>query len=245
MTTAIALIPARSGSLRVPGKNVRSLEGHPLIAYSIRSAIDSGMFDSVFVSTNSENTAEIARYYGAEVPELRPQQLAGSKSPDIEWVRYTLEKFGGNIGIFSILRPTSPFRTADTIKNAFTEFHATECDSLRAVELCSEHPGKMWSIDGNRLVPLMEQPEGEIPWHSRQYQDLPAVYIQNSSLEIAWSKTVHEKDSIAGTEITPFLTNQFEGFSIDYEKDWILAEHLIQNNIGISPEINTAAWEKS
>ena len=91
----------------------------------------------------------------------------------------------------------------------------------------------------------MEQPEGEIPWHSRQYQDLPAVYIQNSSLEIAWSKTVHEKDSIAGTEITPFLTNQFEGFSIDYEKDWILAEHLIQNNIGISPEINTAAWEKS
>jgi CMP-N,N'-diacetyllegionaminic acid synthase len=243
LISAIALIPARAGSQRVPGKNIRHLNGHPLIAYSIAIALECKQFDRVLVSTDSEETAEIARYYGAEVPELRPASLAGSKSPDIEWVKYTLEKFGKGHDVFSILRPTSPFRTTDTIKRAFVEFKAANCDSIRAVELCKEHPGKMWSIEGKRLNPLLEQPVGEIPWHSRQYQDLPKVYIQNSSLEIAWSKIALEMNSIAGTKIAPFLTNEFEGFSIDYEHDWMAAEYFEQNNQRILPSIKIKALD--
>jgi CMP-N,N'-diacetyllegionaminic acid synthase len=242
VTSAIALIPARAGSQRVLGKNTRQLKGHPLIAYSIAGALDSNEFDRVLVSTDSEETAEIALHYGAEVPELRPAKLAGSKSPDIEWVKYTLEKFAQGHDVFSILRPTSPFRSADTIKRAFIEFKAANCDSIRAVELCKEHPGKMWSIEGDRLLPLLEQPEREIPWHSRQYQDLPKVYVQNSSLEIAWTRTVLEMNSIAGTEIAPFLTNQLEGFSIDYEHDWIAAEYFEQENSRLLPEVRRFAF---
>ena len=90
--TIVALIPARAGSKRVPDKNIRPLAGHPLMAYTIEAALESGIFADVIVSTDSERYAEIARYYGAEVPFLRPPELAGDVSPDIEWIEYTLKR---------------------------------------------------------------------------------------------------------------------------------------------------------
>jgi N-acylneuraminate cytidylyltransferase len=139
--TAVALIPARQGSKRVPGKNVRVLGGHPVIAYTIVPALESGVFDAVVVSTDSEEIAAVARHYGAEVPFLRPPQLAGDTSPDIEWVEYTLSELkraGRQWDCFSLLRPTSPFRTAATIRRAWSRFLAQPgVDSLRAVEKCA------------------------------------------------------------------------------------------------------------
>ena len=88
---AVALIPARAGSVRVPGKNVAPLAGHPLIAYSIAAARASGLFGAVVVSTDSEEIADVARRYGADVPRLRPAAMAGATSPDIEWVRHALD----------------------------------------------------------------------------------------------------------------------------------------------------------
>ena len=85
MPSSVAFIPARQGSKRVPGKNVRPLDGHPLLAYTIAAALESGVFGSVIVSTDSEEVAAIARHYGAEVPFLRPAVFAGDMSPDIEW----------------------------------------------------------------------------------------------------------------------------------------------------------------
>src|SRR5687768_3642076 len=87
----VAFIPARSGSVRVPHKNVRPLAGHPLIAYTIAAARGSGVFDAVIVSTDSEDYATIARHYGAEVPFLRTAYISDATSPDIEWVLRTLE----------------------------------------------------------------------------------------------------------------------------------------------------------
>src|SRR6187401_1394995 len=92
MPSAVALIPARQGSKRVPGKNVRLLNGHPVLAYTIHAARESGVFDAVIVSTDSEEVAALARNYGAEVPFLRPAAFAGDKSPDIEWLDYTLRE---------------------------------------------------------------------------------------------------------------------------------------------------------
>jgi len=115
----IALIPARSGSKRVKGKNIKSLNGHPLMAYTISAAIESKVFTDIIVSTDSEEYAEIAKYYGASVPFLRPSEYASENSPDIEWVSFTLQRLkqmGKNYSHFSILRPTSPFRKAETIK---------------------------------------------------------------------------------------------------------------------------------
>src|SRR5688572_12792460 len=193
-TSAVAFIPARLGSKRVPGKNIRALAGHPMLAYAIAPALESGVFSSVIVSTDSEEIAAIARHYGAEVPFLRPAAFAGDTSPDIEWLEHTLAELkrqGRTWDCFSLLRPTSPFRTADTIRRAWATFTAQDgVDSLRAVEKCAQHPGKMWVIRGQRMFPLLPfehaspKPNGEggQPWHSTPYQALPAVYVQNASL---------------------------------------------------------------
>ena len=88
----VALIPARAGSKREPDKNIRPLAGHPVIAYTIAAARGSGIFKDVIVSTDSEHYAEIVKHYGAEIPFLRPAELAGDQSPDIEWLQYTLDR---------------------------------------------------------------------------------------------------------------------------------------------------------
>jgi N-acylneuraminate cytidylyltransferase len=219
---AVALVPARAGSTRVPGKNIAPLAGHPLIAYSIAAARDSGLFTAVLVSTDSEEIADVARRYGAEVPGLRPTEMAGARSPDIEWVRYVMT--GRDEALFSILRPTSPFRTADTIRRAWDALHAVPgADSVRAIRPVKEHPGKMWRIEGDVMVPLLPQAPGEVPTHSRQFADLPEVFVQDSSLEIAWSRIVADGE-IAGQRVVPFRTTGLEGLSIDYPEDLEEAE---------------------
>jgi CMP-N-acetylneuraminic acid synthetase len=231
--TVVGLIPARAGSKRVPDKNIRPLAGHPVMAYTITTALDSGVFSDVVVSTDSEHYAEIARYYGAEVPFLRPPELAGDVSPDIEWLEYTLKRLkenGRQYDCFSILRPTSPFRLPQTIQSAWQAFLAEEgVDSLRAVEKCQQHPGKMWVLRGNRMMPLLPLSPPEQPWHSSQYQSLPEVYVQNASLEIAWTRVVFQERTIAGTVLMPFITDQYEGFDVNNPYDWNLAEHWVSN----------------
>ncbi len=231
MPSAVALIPARGGSQRVPGKNARELAGHPLIAYSIAAARSSDVFDAVVVSTDSEEIAAVAESYGAEVPGLRPAEMASSTSPDIEWLRHSIDGLAGDgreFDIFSILRPTSPFRGAATIRRAFDQLLALgdAADSIRAVRLCREHPAKMWRIEGDLMNVVLEIP-GEVPSHSRQYADLPEVYIQDSSLEIAWMRALTEHGSISGDRVAPFLTDGAEGFSIDYPDDWEAGERMV------------------
>ncbi|MBW1981292.1 MAG: acylneuraminate cytidylyltransferase family protein [Deltaproteobacteria bacterium] len=244
--TIVALIPARSGSKRLVHKNIRPLLGHPLIAYTIAAALHSGIFAAVVVSTDSEQYADIARYYGAEVPFLRPAALAQDLSPDIEWVQYTLEQFRQQerqYDCFSILRPTSPFRLPQTIQRAWQEFLEEEgVDSLRAVEKCSQHPGKMWVIRGKRMMPLLPLSPPEQPWHSSQYQSLPEVYVQNASLEIAWSRVVFEEGTIAGNVLMPFLTKEYEGFDLNTDYDWRIAQELVRQGRAELPFIERSPY---
>jgi len=229
MPGAVGLVPARAGSQRVPGKNVALLAGHPLIAYSIAAARQSGVFDAVVVSTDSEEIAEIARGYGADVPGLRPTEMSTATSYDIEWVLHVMRERSEEI--FAILRPTSPFRSAVTIRSAYERLVelGDRADSIRAIEPARQHPGKMWTLaDGDELMaPLLPQPEGETPLHSRQYQALPKVYAQNSSLELAWSRVLDDPvPTISGARVAPFFTEGAEGFSIDYPEDVERAERL-------------------
>ena len=246
MPSAVAFIPARVGSKRVPGKNVRVLGGHPMIAYTIAPALESKVFDAVIVSTDSEEIAAIARHYGAEVPFLRPPALASDTSPDIEWLEYTIGELSAqerNWDCFSLLRPTSPFRTADTIRRAWVTFTSQEgVDSLRAVELCTQHPGKMWIVRGQRMSPLLPFGNGEQPWHSTPYQALPRVFVQNASLEMAWTRVVRERRTIAGDVLVPFLTEGYEGFDINDAFDWMVAERLLAEGKVTLPTVNTEPY---
>ena len=243
---AVALVPARAGSKRVPHKNIASLAGHPLVAYSIAAARASGVFATVVVSTDSDEYAAIARHYGAEVPTLRPAALAGDMSPDFEWVEHmigALEERGQRFDAFSILRPTSPFRLPATIQRAWQSFVADrDADSLRAVEKCQQHPGKMWVKRANRLLPLLPFGPEQQPWHSSQYPSLPEVYVQNASLEIAWVRTLRESRTIAGVNILPFLTEGFEGFDVNHPYDWQLAELLVARGEATLPPVQEAAY---
>ena len=232
----IALIPARSGSKRIPDKNIRYLSGHPLIAYTISAALESKVFDRVVVSTDSRRYAKVAEKYGAYAPFLRPPAIAGDNSPDIEWVSHAMEFFA-DCDCFSILRPTSPFRMPKTIRRAWNQFRTwPDIDSLRAVEKCSQHPGKMWVLCGRRMTPLLPLGPPKQPWHSSQYPTLPVVYVQNASLEIAHRRVLTETNTIAGEVVAPFFTIGHEGIDLNTEYDWQVAEQMVKCGVRL-PEI--------
>lgn len=239
---AVAFIPARSGSKRVPNKNIRPLAGHPMLAYTVRAAIDSNVFDAVICVTDSHLYADVARYYGAVVPFLRPAEISGDFSPDIEWVVWMLGQLkaqDSEYEIFSILRPTSPFRLSQTIRRAWDAFLAdSSADSLRAVERCRQHPGKMWVLRGKRMLPILPFTLDSIPWHSSQYAALPEIYAQDASLEIAWSRIALEQRTIAGEAIIPFISEDLEGFDINQPEDWLLAEYYLAYGYATLPVIS-------
>jgi len=251
----VALVPARAGSKRVSGKNVRPLGAHPLLAYTVAAARASGVFADVVLSTDAEETAAIARHYGARTPFLRPPALAGDLSPDIDWVEHALAALaaaGERFEAFALLRPTSPFRTADTIRRAFARFVAASgADSLRAVERCKQHPGKMWRLEGDaadpgaRIVPLLAGRSSRgAPWHSTPYQDLPPVFVQNASLELAWCRVVEKTRTIAGEAIVPFFTEGHEGLDVNEPHDWWYAEHLLATGEAALPPVDVAPWNQ-
>jgi N-acylneuraminate cytidylyltransferase len=239
---SVAFIPARSGSKRVPNKNIKPLAGHPMLAYTVRAAIDSGVFDAVICATDSQHYADVANHYGAEVPFLRSSEISGDKSPDIEWVVWMLRQLkaqGREYEVFSILRPTSPFRLPSTIQRAWQSFSEDpKADSLRAIEKCKQHPGKMWVVRGNRMLPVMPFTLNGTPWHSSQYVALPEIYAQDASLEIAWSRIALEQHTIAGEAIIPFISADLEGFDINEPEDWLLAEHYLAQGQATLPAIS-------
>lgn len=235
--------------MRVPGKNVRLLDGHPLIAYTIAAARESGIFTEVLVSTDSNDIRDIAMHYGADMVVDRPAELATSTSPDIEWIVQAVRVLGFQFrgDAYALLRPTSPFRTATMIRNAWQMLQDDgQADSIRAVEKCTQHPYKMWQLGGTherlRLEPLHPAPKGEHPWHSTQYPSLPEIYVQNTSLEIFWARVLDGDQAQAGNVIMPFFTQGNEGLVIDYQRDFRLAEELVAFGEKL-PEITQAPYE--
>jgi CMP-N-acetylneuraminic acid synthetase len=237
----IALIPARAGSKRVPGKNTRPLAGHPLIAYTIAAAQQSGVFSEVLVCTDYVAPETIAHQMGAFVYIRVP---VWDSQPDVEWIREVLGQMSRPES-FAILRPTSPFRTAETIRRAFRLFHTPDGthDSIRAVSVASENPYKMWTWQGAGypMKPLLQgTTEAGVPLHSAPSQAAPKVWLQNSSLEMAYTSNVEAHGSIAGRKVVPFFTTDAEGFSIDTEADWRRAEVLAAETPALLPPLGVA-----
>jgi CMP-N,N'-diacetyllegionaminic acid synthase len=236
--SAVALIPARAGSERVRDKNVRPLAGHPLLAYAIATARQAGVFDRIVCSTDSGKIAQTAQRYGADVPFLRPAELATATSPDIEWVTHALEHLDRHYDLFAIVRATNPFRGPDVLRRGFDQLLATpEADSIRAVELVKQHPGKMWLLEGRTMRPLLDQSHLDVAWHAGQYPALPPVYVQNSALEIAWTRVVSQTGTREGKVVAPYLTEGHEGFNIDDEDDWERARRLLESGETALPAI--------
>jgi len=237
----IAFIPARGGSKRLPRKNIRQLGGHPLLAYSIAAAHDSGVFDAVYVSTEDAEIADVARTYGAQVI-TRPPYLALDTSTDYEWLNHAIEAIGKPPNLqWALLRPTSPFRTAETIRRAWRTFREHDtADSLRAVEPVTQHPGKMWTCEGPGypIRPLLDKKHADgTPWHSSPTQSLPVYYVQNACLEMGWGANLWTFGTIHGRKVAPFFTEGFEGVDINSERDYRYAETLVASGEAVLPPL--------
>ena len=240
-------VPARAGSQRLPGKNLRVLGGHPLLAYAIYAARTSGVCDGgVYVSSEDAVTQAFARQYGAQVIE-RPVHLASDASPDIEWLRHACETLTlADEDEWIIVRPTNPFRTAETLKRAIIGLAwwlgwDGGWESIRAVQPVREHPNKMWVIGNFAMSPLLgEMLWGGTPAHSAPTQRLQSVYVQNAALDMGRVRNIRQQGTIHGSIIGPFFTTGYEGFDINTADDWAEAQRLVASGAVILPDPSVA-----
>lgn len=179
----IAIIPARSGSKGLKDKNIKLLNGKPLIAYSIEAAFDSGLFDIIHVSTDSEKYAKLAREYGADVPFLRDKKNAGDTSSSWDVVREVIKKYANRGQVFDtciLLQPTSPMRTSDDIKSAYELFVSKEAKSLTSVTEV-EHPIQ-WCFKLDNTYSMKDFALS--PDKDKRRQELDKYYRENGSIYI-------------------------------------------------------------
>ena len=209
LTTAIALIGARSGSERVPGKNVRPLAGHPLLAYAIATAEQAGVFDRVLVSTDSEEIAAVARHYGADVPFLQ-----AGRARHVDLTRHRMDRLDAGAPARA-LRPLRhrpcdqpvPRAGRDPPRSRAAARHARgRLDPRGRARQAAPGEDVDARADGRTMAPLLDQSHLDVAWHAGQYQALPRVYVQNSALEIAWTRVVTETGTREGRVLAPFLT---------------------------------------
>jgi CMP-N,N'-diacetyllegionaminic acid synthase len=216
----LALIPARGGSKSVPRKNVISVFGKPLIAWTIGHALASKHITRVVVSTDDEEIARIALSCGAQAPFLRPFELSGDFSLDVEFHRHALEwlrdRENYSPEMVVNLRPTSPSRLPATIDRAIECFAAhPEADSLRSVHLASESPFKMWLIDEQGYMKhVATLPNVREPYNQPR-QKLPLVYWQDGYIDITRPRVILELNSTTGNRILPFIIDE-PAVDIDY-----------------------------
>ncbi|NIM94814.1 MAG: HAD hydrolase family protein [Anaerolineales bacterium] len=234
----LAIIPARGGSKSIAGKNIRLFAGHPLLAYSIAAGLQAESVDRVIVSTDDETTAEIARNYGAEVPFMRPYELALDATPDLPVFEHALSWLEREEGyrpeIIVQLRPTTPLRPLDCVDRGVSILmNHPEADSVRAVVPSGQNPYKMWRIsDDGRLAPLMQTSIDE-PYNQPR-QNLPPTYWQTGHLDVIRRDVIFEKGSMSGSVILPLVLEPRYTVDIDTPNDWERAEwKLIHGDLDV------------
>lgn len=228
----IALIPARAGSKGVVGKNIRLLNGKPLIAYSIEAAKNCKVVSRVIVSTDSEEIAAIAKKYGAEVPFIRPKEIASDTTPDRQVMEHCINWLKENENYrpdyLAYLRPTTPFKTADLIQNCFKMILKTiEATSLRTITISVGvyHPYWMFKPNNEKLVPFIE---GVSIKNYYQRQMLPKCFRLNGVVDILRPDVFMKNKDIYGENMIGFEIDEKQSVDIDTEFDLKFAEFLIK-----------------
>lgn len=226
----LAIIPARSGSKSVPHKNIRNINGKPMLAYSIEHAKASKYINRIIVSTDSNEYAKIALEYGAEVPFLRPEEYATDTSLDIDVFRHALktlkETEGYEADIVVQLRPTYPIRDVKDI-DAMIEMvvESETVDSVRSIGPAKEIPYKMWHMnEDGRITPIMTTIK---ECYNMPRQELPKVYYQNACIDVLRPRVIFEMNSMSGNEILGYVMDK--NFDIDTEEEFKVAEEYLKH----------------
>ncbi len=229
MADTIALIPARSGSQGVPHKNIRALGGHPLMAYTIAACRRSGLIDRVIVSTDSDEYAEIARRYGAEVPFLRPAKFSGSNSPDREFVLHALDwlaEAGGEPTNVAQMRPTTPFRDPAIIDRAITAFSENnQASALRSVHEMSESSYKTFEITPDGWLATLGLVDLTLDTVNLARQSFPATFIANGYVDVLSVAFIRSTGLLHGDRVMAFVTPP--AVEVDREIDFEFLEFRV------------------
>jgi CMP-N,N'-diacetyllegionaminic acid synthase len=221
----LCLIPARSGSKSLPHKNIKLLNNKPLLAYSIEQAKNSKYNMRIIVSTDSKKYSDIANKYGAETPFLRPKEISQDHSTDFEFIKHTIEWLKENENyypnIILQLRPTQPDRKISDIDKCLDIFikNYNSIDSLRTVVEIEKSPYKMYTIEGNKLLPMFNKYNDKIEPYNMGRQYLPKAYLHNGYIDILKSELL-EKGMISGENIYPYVMNKNDTIDIDTIEDW-------------------------
>lgn len=229
MTRFLALIPARGGSKRLPGKNILPLGGLPLIAHTLRVAHAAACFDRILVSTDDPEIARVARLHGGEVPWLRSLDSAGDSSAAIDVILEVLDRIEADGTAFPeavmLLQPTSPFRTKSTIRRAVELYANSGGNSVVSVSAAASHPWWCKSISPTgELLPFLPGVEGGL-----RSQDLPPAYVLNGLIYLASVATLREHHSLYSPHTQALLIESpEEALDIDTPSDWRVAEAICQ-----------------
>ena len=226
----LAIIPARSGSKASKDKNIYDLNGKPLIAYSIESALASMMFDDIIVSTDSEQYADISRQYGAEVPFLRSAETSGDSANSWSVVREVVNKLsdaGREYDRIMLLQPTSPLRTAEDIENSFVLMEEKQANSILSVVEVEHSP--LWCntipedgcMDHFRRLEYADLPRQELPVYYRMNGAIYLINIEELAMEPMFANRCYA-----------YVMPQERSVDIDTKMDFLIAEMYLKGTLG-------------
>jgi len=230
----LCIIPAKGCSTRLPRKNMLLLNGHPLIAHSVRKAIKSALFDVVCVSTEDAEIAETARRYGAEVPFMRPDELSRDPATIIDVVKHAVGHFTEDEFSFDdiiVLLPTAPFVTVDDLRRAKEKFVESGAESLLSVTMTESPPFNAWLVDGEadgeRLVPCFP----DSPYKFVKSTECPKTYRSNGAVLILSGAQLAAKKDYRSMSAVPYIMPPERSIDIDTQFEFSLAQQLIESGL--------------
>ncbi|MFK7935341.1 MAG: acylneuraminate cytidylyltransferase family protein [Saprospiraceae bacterium] len=229
----LALIPARGGSKGVPNKNRKLLGGKPLLHYSIETALACSEISETLVSTDDENIAELARAAGANVPFLRPAQLATDRSPTIDTVLHAVQFLQAQGKVFDavcLLQPTVPFRRLADLQTAIQTFANSAADSLVSVREVPHQFNPHWVFEAAQASGFLKIATGETEIIPRR-QELPRAYYRDGSIYLVKTEILLKTNSLYGEKIAYHLSTNPRHVNIDTLEDWEMAEEIVNKAI--------------
>ncbi|OGM93713.1 MAG: hypothetical protein A3J67_00445 [Parcubacteria group bacterium RIFCSPHIGHO2_02_FULL_48_10b] len=235
----LGIIPARGGSKGVPRKNIRNLCGNPLIAWTIEEAKKSKLLTRIIVTTEDSEIAKVARAYGAEIPFMRPKELAADLSTDMDFLTHALDwlrdKEGYEPDIVVTLRVTAPLKTAAHIDEGIQKLiDNPDADAARPIHESPKHPYKMWKIseDETHLEEFLSKSfTGFDEPHNLPRQLFPKVYVHTGAMDIMRRRTIQELKSTSGNKLAYFFMDPKDSVNIDSEMDFQMAEFLMSKRL--------------
>lgn len=223
-----SIITARGGSKGIPRKNIKILNGKPVVAYSIEASISTDLIKNTYVTTEDEEISEISKQYGAEIIK-RPQKLAEDTSSSVDVVLHSLEYLENNGKLpdfFVLLQPTSPLRITEDIENAIDLFIENECDAL--ISVCEIDHSSMLSLSlkNEFLVPNCDE-----EFLTKRRQDLPTYYSPNGAIYITTPESLRKNKTFIPEKTIPYVMPKERSVDLDTPFDLKLAEFLLKKKL--------------